>query len=297
MARVGPHVNRYHATGARASMAAHIEAARLQAETDGGFEIRAVSLFVGGPQQRVINLRPEERGELREYLSRTGIRAIAHSAYVASPWKGDPDAARFIRDELDVCSEAGVEGLVVHLPKLPVTQVMRYIERLLSPAATNVRLYLEIPAIPKGSFYETPEKLAFLFSQIRSSIDPDLTRFGLCVDTAHLWTCGVDVSSYESASRWLDRLERSAEIIPHSTVMLHLNDSAQERGRGPDTHAPLMRGKIWESYENNVGDSGLAAFLDYASRHETSVILERKPKEALLGDYHILRELMPAAHL
>jgi endonuclease IV len=297
MARAGPHVNRYHAPGARPRMAAHVEAARLQAETDGGFKIQAMSLFVGGPQNRTITLRPEEREELKSYLVRTEIRAIAHSTYTAPPWKGDPDAARFIREELEVCHAAGITGLVVHLPKLPVAHVMQYIPRLFSPAAADVRLYLEIPAIPKGSFYETPEKLAPLFRQIREVLDPNLSHFGLCIDTAHLWTCGVDVSSYEAATQWLERLENVVEDIPHDIIMLHLNDSERERGRGPDSHAPLMQGRIWERYTNNIEESGLSAFLDYANRHETVVILERKPKEALLGDYHILRELLPASRL
>lgn len=297
MARVGPHVNRYHASGARPTMAAHVEAARLQAETEGGLKISAISLFVGGPHSRTITLRPEERGELREYLGQTGIRAIAHSTYTALPWKGDPDAARFIREEAEVCHEAGIVGLVVHLPKLPVAQVMRYISRLYSPAGAHVRVFLEIPAISKGSFYETPEKLAPLFQQIRETFDPNLAYFGLCVDTAHLWTCGVDVSSYEDAANWLERLEGLAGTIPHSSVMIHLNDSERERGRGPDSHAPLLQGKIWEAYTSRVEESGLTAFLDYANRHETPVILERKPKELLLNDYHVLRQLVPLSQL
>jgi endonuclease IV len=297
MALVGPHVNRYHAPGARPNMADHVEAARHQAETEGGFRVRAVSMFVGGPQNRTITLRPEERTGLRELLRQTQILAIAHSSYTAVPWKGDPDAARFIREEAEVCREAGIRGLVVHLPKLPVEQVMRYIARLYSPAASGVRIYLEIPAIPKGSFYETPAKLSALFRQIRETLDPNLDHFGLCVDTAHLWTCGVDVSSYDAAAQWIAALERSADVIPPQAVMCHLNDSERERGRGPDTHAPLAQGKIWGEYEDHLEDSGLAAFLDYANRHETPVILERKPKESLLSDYHILREMLPSLRL
>ena len=290
----GPHVNRYHARGSRPGIVEHIEAAREEALTEAGFAITAASIFVGGPKNREITLHPEERAPLRAYIARTGIRVIAHSSYSAQPWRGDPDAARYIREELSVCQEAGITGLVVHLPKLPVANVMRYIARLYNPDAPDVRLYLETPAVrPAESYYETPKKLAALFAAIRATLDPNLDYFGLCIDSAHLWTCGIDLQSYAAADAWLHGLEAVADAIPHAAVMIHLNDSERPRGVGPDTHAGLAAGKIWEGHRDDLAGSGLAAFTDYAQRHDTPVILERKPKEALKNDYLVLRKLIP----
>src|SRR5262245_3174127 len=298
MALIGPHVNRYHAQGTRPDISEHIEVARREAEVEADFKITAVSIFVGGPHDRRINLREAEGARLAEYIDRTGIKVIAHSAYSAVPWRGDPDAARFIREEAAVCQAAGVTGLVVHLPKAPVAQVMRYIARLYNPAAPDVRIYLETPAVtPRESSYETPAKLAALFRQIRASLDPELRFFGLCVDSAHLWTCGIDLQTYAAANRWLTDLEMVADVIPHAAVMIHLNDSERLRGVGPDTHAPLAKGKIWGEYRDRLGESGLAAFTDYAQRHDTPVILERKPKESLKNDYFVLAELVPGARI
>ena len=289
----GPHVTRDHAraahAGARPSIVEHIEAARLEAAEGAGFAITAAAIFVGGPKNRAINLRAEERAPLREYIARRGIRVIAHSSYAAQPWRGDPDAARYIREELRVCQEAGVSGLVVHLPKLPAAEVLRYAGRLVDEAAPDVRLYLETPAVrPSESFYETPAKLAALFSEL----DPGADRFGLCVDTAHLWVCGVDLRSYAAADGWLRELEAR---VPPDRVMFHLNDAERPRGVGPDTHAPLASGEIWGGYSDDLAASGLAAFTDYARRHDTPVILERKPHGALKSDYLVLRRLAPAA--
>lgn len=296
MALIGPHVNRYHAQGTRPSIASHIEVARREAEVEADFKVTAVSIFVGGPHDRRINLGEAEGAELKDYIARTGIRVIAHSSYAAVPWRGDPDAARFIREEASVCQAAGVTGLVVHLPKLPVANVMKYIARLFNPDAPDVRVFLEIPAVrPRESYYETPGKLAALFRAIRAELDPELKYFGLCIDSAHLWTCGIDLQTYEAANTWLTALEAVADVIPHDRVMIHLNDSLRLRGVGPDAHAPLARGKIWESYRDRLGESGLAAFTDYAQRHDTPAILERKPKEALKNDYLILADLVPSA--
>jgi len=290
----GPHVSRYHAAGKRPSIVAHIKAARQEAADAAGFSVTAVALFVGGPKNREITLTKQERSELRTYIRDQELVVIAHSSYAASPWKGDPNAAAYIREELSVCQEAGIAGLVVHLPKQPIDVVMRYIARLINTDAPDVRIYMETPAVnPRATYYETPKKLAKLFAAIRKDLDPNLDVFGLCVDSAHLWTCGIDLQSYEAANQWLNALEEVASVIPADRVMIHLNDSLLPLGVGPDAHAPLAQGKIWVDYVSRIDKSGLMAFTDYAQRHDTPVILERKPKEALIGDYQLLRTMVP----
>jgi len=281
----GPHVNRCHVAGG--SLAANIEAAIEDAHASADFVVGAVAVFIGGPHKRQITLETEGATKIRDLIEKSGLIVIAHNVYNASPWRGDPDAARFIRDEVKVCASASIGGLVVHLPKLPISSVMKYIDRLVVPGVEGVRVYFETPAVtPKESYYDSPEKLADLFREIRDTVDPDLERFGLCIDTAHLWTNGVDLSSGDSASAWLSRLESFADIIPPHCVMLHLNDSERERGRGPDSHAALTKGRIWADNEG-----GLRAFIDYARRHNIPTILERPECESLVDDYHVLQRL------
>ncbi|HVE12230.1 MAG TPA: TIM barrel protein, partial [Elusimicrobiota bacterium] len=289
-ARVGPHVNRYHA-GAKAPLAAHIEAARREAETDAGVAIGAAAVFVAGPRERRLTLRPGEAKELREYVGRSGLRVVAHSVYCGNPWT-DPTAAEFVQREAEACQAAGICGLVVHLPKRPASAVLARLPRLLSRDAPDVVLYLETPSVtPRETYYETPAKLGALFQQARA-LDPG-RRVGLCADTAHLWTSGIDLRTRAAAEGWFRGLETHAPAIPH--VMIHCNDSARELGRGPDMHAALGQGKIWGEYAGRLGASGLGAVLDYANRHETTMILERAPKEALRADYLALRPLLPRA--
>jgi sugar phosphate isomerase/epimerase len=290
--RVGCHVNRHDAGGPRLSIAGHIEAARREAEHEAGLELAAAQIFVGGPRNRQITLRAAEAAELKEYAARTGLFVLAHSSYTAVPWRGDPDAARYIREEARVCQAAGIAGLVVHLPKQPAADVVRYAARLLDPGAPGVRVYLETPAVtPRETYYETPGKLAALFRALRAGPDPGLARFGLCVDTAHLNVSGVDLRTYEAAAAWLAGLEAASDVIPHDRVVVHGNDSLRELGVGPDAHAALAQGKIWGEFRERLGASGLAAFVDYAQRHDTAFILERKPKELLVDDYLVLAEL------
>lgn len=296
MAFFGPHVSREHATGKRPSMAAHVRVAAAEAARE-GFDMKAASVFVANPRALTMVFTESEAEELRSYVAGAKIRIIAHSSYVAVPWGGNPYAAIFIRSETMMCEKAGIEGLVVHLPNRPPDAVVKFLPRLWSKA-NGVRLYLETPAVsPQKSQYETPEKLCHLFKEIRAKVDRSLSWTGLCIDTAHLWSCGVDISSRESAEEWLEALDACSDIIPSDRIMFHLNDSERKCGDGSDKHATLMEGKIWEEYKDSPEKSGLSAFVDYAVKHGNPTILERKPESALLKDYRTLYALNPAVRL
>jgi endonuclease IV len=143
-----------------------------------------------------------------------------------------------------------------------------------------VRIYLEVPSVlPKNSHYETPEKLCHLFRTIRAKVDPGLIYYGLCIDTAHIWASGADISSFAKAADWLERLEHCHDVIPPHAIMFHLNDNRNPLGSGADEHDCLLQGAIWGDYAQCPEKSGLAAFLDYARRFNIPTILERKGRK------------------
>lgn len=320
----GPHVDRVHAkSSGRPSITEHIRAARASAAAV-DFDARVFQVFVAGPRNLAMTMRPEEADELKKYLdgasagagagagagasagagagtdaganTKPRLAVVAHGTYMDFPWHGKPHPAHFIRQELEMCARAGIFGLVVHLGKPPIAEVMKYIPRLIS-AERETLIYLEVPHVkPENSHYETPEKLAALFREIRT-IDKTLCRFGLCIDTAHLWSCGVDLQSFEDGEDWLRRLEAVADVIPPDRIIFHLNDSLDTRGSGIDHHAALLEGKIWGEYKDQPAQSGLAAFVNYAVRNNIPTILERKPPEALLGDYAVIERLAPEVRL
>ncbi len=293
LALIGPHVSRLHAKGKRATMTAHIKAATREAKSE-GFAITAAALFVGGPRTKTINLKTAERSELAAHVDDTGIVIIAHSSYVAVPWGGDPTAAKYMAEELDVCGEAKIAGLVTHLPtNRPASSVARFLPKILGLTTSTTRLYLEAPAQkPEKSQYETVDKLVAMFREIRAKVDPELKRVGLCIDTAHLWASGVNIASYADAESWLNELEAARDVIPPELIIFHLNDNRHALGSGRDEHEVLGAGEIWKPYASRPRESGLAAFTDYMRRHSSVGILERKPPADLLRDYRVLLELV-----
>ena len=307
---LGAHVARLHAPaegGAALSIVGHLEAAAAEAARE-GVALRAAQIFVTGPRDRASRLKAGDAAALAAFAAASGTVLVAHSSYANSnPWRGNPIAAAGIRDELALCAAAGISRLVCHLPHSgPPAWVLRTLPRLIAapaaPAAPAppaggaaaeppVRLYLEHVSA-KGSSFDTAAKVGRLFRGIRR-FDPELRHFGFCLDTAHIWGCGADISSYELAEAWLNGLEALGAVLPPDRVMIHLNDSVSPRGSGRDEHAGLLEGAIWAGFRGRPQDSGAAAFADYARRNGTVVILERRPAEKLPADYRTLLGLDP----
>ena len=296
----GCHVNRPAAHRAARPPISSAIADAAAAAAAAGIKMRAAAIFVAGPRHHTVHLRPDEAAQLRAYSEEAGIRVVAHSAYVTAPvWSGGLEAGVTARAERVACQQAGIRDLVVHLPAAPANVVVDHLAAIAYTHDTpDVRIALETPAVVAETHYNTPDKLRRLFVGIRERLDPALEHVSLCIDTAHLWTSGVQLATRADADVWLAGLERHADVIPASSVLFHLNGSERPRGRGPDTHAPLAGATdlMWGPYRGDLRESGLAAFVDYAVRHDVPAILERRAAD-LASDYRVLHELAPAARI
>ena len=89
-------------------------------------------------------------------------------------------------------------------------------------------------------------------------------RLGFCLDTAHAWAAGIDLSDPASTDAALAGFD--ARIGLDRLVMIHLNDSKSERGSHSDRHAHLGAGRI--------GVAGLAHVLRHPALAHVTYYLE-----------------------
>lgn len=262
-----------------------------------GFARTAVQFFATGPQSFKLNFDANDAVELASYLGAAGVTAVIHGSYLDHPWSGSRHASiHNIKQEMTIAAELGATGVIVHLgagaaDAVTCAAVLERIDKLLSDdVKASCVLWLEINAARAGqSTFETPEKLRRLFTHIRAANINSL-KVGLCVDTAHLHSCGVTLDTYEAAEEWFRALPDS---VPY---MLHLNDSAATGGSGKDVHEVLCRGNIWGAFNPERVDalpmesSGLVAVLDWATASNATVILERD-EDGVIHDLALLRQL------
>lgn len=69
-------------------------------------------------------------------------------------------------------------------------------------------------------------------------------RVGVCIDTAHLWGAGHDLSSRASTLQVLDQLDQAIGL--DRVKVIHLNDTEMALGSHRDVHARLGEGIIAE---------------------------------------------------
>lgn len=259
-----------------------------------GITSPSVQIFVTGPKTFRETLSADEKAKILAYVTAHDTALVIHGAYVDRPWGSIAGAIANVKLELQIGAEIGATGVVVHLSagcaedgefKRALTEICNV--NLLRPQT----LWLEIHSAKASNFtYETPEKLRRLFARIASyGLNARNVRIGLCIDTAHLFACGMSLETYDAAKRWIE------DLPPGIPVMMHLNDSASSLGSGIDKHEVLLEGNIWSAYHPTRGhlpfeNSGLNYLLEWADSNNIMTILERDDDD-LHKDLKVIHEL------
>ena len=89
-------------------------------------------------------------------------------------------------------------------------------------------------------------------------------RLAFCLDTAHLWGAGYDISTVEGSTAVVDRFDALVGLA--RLPLVHLNDTRSLLGSRTDRHEHVGAGQI--------GPSGLAALLRDPRLAGTAFIME-----------------------
>ena len=121
-----------------------------------------------------------------------------------------------------------------------IARIALAISRILPETPPEVMLLLENDVGGGYSLGHSFEQLATILNLL-----PDYSeRLGVCLDTAHLWGAGHDISTAVSTRQVLDHFD---EAVGFSRLkVVHLNDTAVALGSHRDVHARLGEGIIGE---------------------------------------------------
>lgn len=267
----------------------------MQLLADYGFKPCA-QIFVSGPQGFKETLKEADKLAIAA-LTCNGLKLVIHGAYVDNPWSMNNASIANIRTELKIAARIGATGVIIHLAaKALIEENLKYvIEGITKDACPEVMealpiLWLEINAAKSSpATYETGEKIIALFDRVYKC-NTHQAKIGLCIDTAHLFSCGTNLSTYQAAAEWFSYIPQ--DLMDLGLVMLHLNDSASKCGSGIDRHEQLAVGNIWADYNPTTGhlpfkDSGLAYILNWAESNNIVTILERY-EDGIKGDLTLI---------
>jgi deoxyribonuclease-4 len=128
-----------------------------------------------------------------------------------------------------------------------LARIVDNVRAVLADAPPGVRLVLENSSGGGDMLGSTLEELA----RILDGVDAGPDRFGFCLDAAHLWGAGYDVSSADGAVAVIDRFDELIGL--QRLALVHLNDSRSQLGSRTDRHEHVGAGRI--------GPMGLGALL------------------------------------
>ncbi len=214
-------------------------------------ESTAMQIFVKNNMQWFA--RPFAPNEIKAFLDhpqRPELEAVfAHANYLINLAATNPkfhaNSLRALSEELTRADQLELPFIVLHpgahlgagkeagLKKIirSIDQVFRGIPKV------KTRLALETTAGQGTSLGHTFEELAYILARVR---EPE--RLGVCLDTAHVFAAGYDLTSAAGTRKTLRELVLAVGL--ENILALHVNDSKTARGSRVDRHEHIGKGQI-----------------------------------------------------
>ena len=186
----------------------------------------------------------------REKFKASGLHEIiSHDIYLinlASPpgEMRDKSIAAF-KDEMETCARLGISKIVMHpgsyLCDSPQTGLARIIE------AFDL-LFCDVPQFEGKVLLETTagqgSNLGRTFEELQAIIGGSRFsgRFGVCLDTCHLFAAGYDTSTEEGYKDTMEQFERLIGL--NLLECFHFNDSKKGLGSRVDRHEHIGQGQL-----------------------------------------------------
>lgn len=207
-----------------------------------------------------------------------------HTPYLlnlASPdWRIYLASAHVLTDHMHRAETIRANFVVTHIGshkgsgiEQGIRRVAEAISKALNQSTSNTMLLLENSAGSGDSVGSKFENLKAILDQLSNY----KARIGICIDTAHLWAAGYDISNTDKVAQTFEAFDSAIGL--ERLKLLHLNDTKVELGSRVDRHANIGMGKI--------GEEGFHALLHYPPLANLAGVIE-VPAKSIETDIHDL---------
>jgi endonuclease IV len=225
--------------------------------------IKCCQIFVAGPANT--KMAHMEYKDIKTYCDESDIHLYVHSSYLTigifSINKDTNDmprskaAIKHLIDQLNACDQLGARGFVVHLPRkepLEIIETFKYIIPILNKYKTPFMIEMPASKSDPTRTYETPDKMNILNDMMFTF--PKFINWSWVIDTAHLWSCGIEVNRIKHMEQWF-----SNQKYPEKIGLFHLNGSSLDLyGTGKDKHRVVFSNEddIWSQDTDIINKKG-----------------------------------------
>lgn len=210
-----------------------------------------MQIFVKNNMQWFAAPLPAAEAEaFRKHPRRGELRSVfGHAGYLINLAAANPDfharSMRSLAEELVRAGQLGLPFLVLHPGahmgagvEAGLEKVVSSLDRTFADSPKNpVRIALEITAGQGSTLGRSFEELAYLLEKVKRT-----ERLCICLDTAHLFAGGHDISTAAGIKQTFARFDKL--IGRDRLAALHLNDSKTALGSRVDRHEHIGKGRI-----------------------------------------------------
>lgn len=248
-----------------------------------------VQLFSGNPNAWTTRpVDPHAAAEFSTKIRELGIHpVILHTPYLlnlASPdvaiWSKSVDALAYAVAKAPLL---GASIIVTHIGshkgsgyEAGVTRIASAVKQALQ-ADSRPLIALEMGS---GSGLTIGGKFEHIADILEATGDSH-PRVGLCIDTAHLWGSGYDISTTGGVNEMFSLINK--HIGFDKLKVIHLNDTEVELGSKRDRHFHIGKGRVTLE--------GFQAILNYPGTGDLPGIIETPAGQAFAEDYENLATL------
>ena len=243
----------------------------------------AAQIFLGSNRQASLKSKthftPEDIREIRQFLKQSGMYLIIHSIYLLNLCKAPPSSGRVkwmhdnILHDMKYGAILGANIVVLHLGSrldMPVEEALdnliANINYIVAHAPSGIKLSLETAAGAGSQMGYTLEELAKIWQGVHHH---GHSRIGICIDTAHIFVAGVDISTPIGIKSYIRQFNQLIGI--KNITNFHINDSRYPKGSKHDEHRGIGSGLIFNTPH---GIAALKIIADFAKKHKIPLILE-----------------------
>jgi endonuclease IV len=254
----------------------------------------AVQIFTHNPRGYGQNIDKDDIKKLKKLNEITDMQIFVHLPYVMSPWNKKNSAVQSMLSMLRVAKQINSPGAVVHLKTASPNEISEALRYAMSTVPKGnlgelAPLLLEMPARKpvSGSIgdddngnYNRSDHMVYLMRKIKQVFltkGSGVTRahyrkIGICVDTAHVFSSGIDITTAAGARRWWNGFRNRDK--KEKIKLVHLNGIYRELGSGTDKHAVIFHknDSIWGNIDYE--QSGCKFLIEKFVKYRIPIVME-----------------------
>lgn len=238
---------------------------------------------------------PEYKKKIKD-LKSNNIKIVVHGSYsinLANRWSETSNDwwIQQLITEIQIANDIGAFCIVIHTGKklsLSTNEALNnmysallHIHRQTSKYQ-NVKILIETPSGQGTETLTDINDFCYFFNKfVKHPSEEVNNRFGICVDTCHIFAAGYDISKIEQLKHFLDTINKKIGI--NYIKLFHINDSKGMLNSKLDRHDNLT------TNTGKIGKNNILRIIKFANDLEIPMILET-PGKYILQDYHWIKD-------